>query len=91
MQFKVKDEDFEFTIFTTRADTIFGVTFMVLAPESELVERLTAPEQKAAVETYIEETKRRTELDRMAGKKVSGVFTGSMPSIPSPARKFPSG
>ena len=77
MQFKVKDSDMEFTIFTTRADTVFGVTFMVLAPESELVEALTTPEQKAAVEAYVEETKRRTELDRMANKKVSGVFTGS--------------
>ena len=77
MQFKVKDSDMEFTIFTTRADTVFGVTFMVLAPESELVQALTTPEQKAAVEAYVEETKRRTELDRMANKKVSGVFTGS--------------
>ena len=77
MNFKVKDSDMEFTIFTTRADTVFGVTFMVLAPESELVQALTTPEQKAAVEAYVEDTKRRTELDRMANKKVSGVFTGS--------------
>lgn len=57
MQFAVKDSDLKFTIFTTRADTIFGVTFMVLAPESELVGQLTTPEQKAEVEAYLEATK----------------------------------
>lgn len=77
MQFKVKDSDLEFTIFTTRADTIFGVTFMVLAPESELVAQLTTPEQKAEVDAYLERTKKRTERDRISDKKVSGVFSGS--------------
>ena len=67
----------EFTIFTTRADTMFGVTFMVLAPESEYVSKVTTPEQKAEVEAYLAETAKRTELDRIANKKVSGVFTGS--------------
>ena len=57
VQFKVKDSDLEFTIFTTRADTMFGVTFMVLAPESELVAQLTTPEQKAEVDAYLDRTK----------------------------------
>ncbi len=77
MQFKVYGKDIDFTIFTTRADTIFGVTFMVLAPESELVEKLTTPEQKAAVDEYLAYVKKRTELDRMANHKVTGVFSGS--------------
>ena len=77
MQFKVADQDFDFTIFTTRADTIFGVTFMVLAPESELVEKLTTAEQKAEVEEYLAYVKKRTELDRMANHSVTGVFSGS--------------
>ena len=66
-----------FTIFTTRADTIFGVTFMVLAPESELVEQLTTPEQKAEVEAYINATKKRTERERISDRRVSGVWSGS--------------
>ena len=77
MQFKVKDSDIEFTIFTTRADTVFGVTFMVLAPESELVAQLTTPAQQAEVDAYIERTKKRTERERMADRSVSGVFSGS--------------
>lgn len=70
-------EGASFTIFTTRADTIFGVTFMVLAPESELVQQLTTPEQKAEVEAYLEATKKRTERDRISDRKVTGVFTGA--------------
>lgn len=77
MQFKVKDSDVEMTIFTTRADTVFGVTFMVLAPESELVDTLTTPEQKAEVDAYLERSKKRTERERIADRKVTGVFTGS--------------
>ena len=77
MQFKVKDSDIEFTIFTTRADTVFGVTFMVLAPESELVEQLTTPAQQAEVDAYLERTKKRTERERIADRSVSGVFSGS--------------
>ena len=77
MQFAVKDSDVKFTIFTTRADTIFGVTFMVLAPESELVAQLTTPGQKAEVDAYLEATKKRTERERIADRRVSGVFTGS--------------
>ncbi len=77
MQFHVKDSDIEFTIFTTRADTIFGVTFMVLAPESELVQQLTTPEQKKEVEEYLAYVKKRTERDRQMDHKVTGVFSGS--------------
>ena len=77
VNFKVKDSDLEFTIFTTRADTMFGVTFMVLAPESELVEKLTTPEQKQEVDAYLERTKKRTERERIADRQVTGVFSGS--------------
>ena len=77
MQFSVKDSDLKFTTFTTRADTIFGVTFMVLAPESELVAQLTTDAQRAEVEAYLEATKKRTERERIADRKVSGVFSGS--------------
>ena len=77
VEFKVKDSDVKITIFTTRADTMFGVTFMVLAPESELVEQLTTPEYKAKVDEYVAATKKRTERDRISDRKVSGVFTGT--------------
>lgn len=77
VEFSVKDSDVKFTIFTTRADTMFGVTFMVLAPESELVPQVTTPGQKAEVDAYLEATKKRTELERISDRKVSGVFTGS--------------
>ena len=77
MQFKVAGSDRHFTIFTTRADTIFGVTFMVLAPESELVDELTTEEQKAEVSEYLAYVKKRTELDRISDRKVTGVFSGS--------------
>lgn len=75
--FKVKDSDVKFTIFTTRADTMFGVTFMVLAPESDQVAQVTTPEQKTEVEKYLSYVKSRTELERMSDRKVTGVFTGS--------------
>lgn len=77
MKFNVKDSDLEFTIFTTRADTIFGVTFMVLAPESELVAQLTTADQKAEVQAYLDATKKRTERERIADRRVTGVFSGS--------------
>lgn len=89
MQFKVASQDFDFTIFTTRADTIFGVTFMVLAPESELVEKLTTPEQKAAVDEYLAYVKKRTELDRMANHSVTGVFSGSYAVNPFTGENIP--
>jgi len=77
LNFKVKDSDLDFTVFTTRADTIFGVTFMVLAPESELVAQLTTPSQKAEVQNYIQNTKKRTERERIADRRVTGVFSGA--------------
>ena len=77
MTFRLKDSDETFTIFTTRADTIFGVTFMVLAPESELVKKFTTKEQREAVEEYVRYVKGRTERERMIDHKVTGVFTGS--------------
>ena len=89
MQFKVAGQDFDFTIFTTRADTIFGVTFMVLAPESELVEKLTTPEQRAAVDEYLAYVKKRTELDRMANHSVTGVFSGSYAVNPFTGENIP--
>ena len=89
MQFKVAGQDFDFTIFTTRADTIFGVTFMVLAPEIELVEKLTTPEQKAAVDEYLAYVKKRTELDRMANHSVTGVFSGSYAVNPFTGENIP--
>ena len=77
MQFTVKGQDAPFTIFTTRADTIYGVTFMVLAPESEYVQRVVTPEQKAEVDAYLARCKNRTERERIADRRVTGVFTGS--------------
>ena len=77
MKFKIADSDVELEIFTTRADTVFGVTFMVLAPESKYVDMVTTPGQKAAVDEYVQATKRKTERERMIDKKVSGVFTGA--------------
>ena len=82
-------EGASFTIFTTRADTMFGVTFMVLAPESELVEKVTTAEQKAAVEEYIKYVKGRTERERMIDHKVTGVFSGSYAINPFTGEKNP--
>ena len=89
MQFKVAGQDFDFTIFTTRADTIFGVTFMVLAPESELVAQLTTAEHKAEVDEYLAYVKKRTELDRMANHNVTGVFSGSYAMNPFTGENIP--
>ena len=84
------DKEYEMTIFTTRADTIFGVTFMVLAPESEWVEKLTAPEQKEAVEAYLLQAKKKTERERIAEtRRASGVFTGSYAVNPVTGDKVP--
>ena len=83
------NSSFKFTIFTTRADTIFGVTFMVLAPESELVEKLTTPEQKAEVDAYIEKTKKRTERERISDRSVTGVFSGSYAINPFTGENIP--
>ena len=84
------DKEYEMTIFTTRADTVFGVTFMVLAPESDWVEKLTTPEQKEAVEAYLLQAKKKTERERIAEtRKVTGVFTGSYAINPLTGEKVP--
>ena len=77
MRFSIKGQDEPFTIFTTRADTVFGVTFMVLAPESEYVARVITNDQRAEVEAYLQMVKNRTERERIADRRVTGVFTGS--------------
>ena len=77
VEFAVQDSDLKITIFTTRADTLFGVTFMVLAPESEWVPLLTKPERQKEVDEYLAATKKRTERERISDRRVSGVFTGS--------------
>ena len=82
-------EDSYFTIFTTRADTIFGVTFMVLAPESELVDKLTTAEQRAAVDEYIAYVKKRTERERISDHRVTGVFSGSYAVNPFTGENIP--
>ncbi len=89
MRFPVKESDIELEIFTTRADTVFGVTFMVLAPESEYVKLLTTPEQKEAVEAYLNEVKHKTERERQIDKKVTGVFTGSYAINPLSGKEIP--
>ena len=93
MVFQVKSEGVEsdksFTIFTTRADTIFGVTFMVLAPESELVQQLTTAEQQTAVSEYLAYVKKRTERDRISDRKVTGVFSGSYAINPFTGEEIP--
>ena len=92
MVFKVSNgqQEYDMTIFTTRADTVFGVTFMVLAPESEWVDVLTTPEQKEAVEAYLIQAKKKTERERMTEtRKVSGVFSGSYAVNPLTGDKVP--
>ena len=92
MVFRVSNgaQEYDMTIFTTRADTVFGVTFMVLAPESEWVEKLTTPAQKAAVEAYLLQAKKKTERERIAEtRKVTGVFSGSYAVNPLTGEKVP--
>ncbi len=89
MQFKVKDSDVEMTIFTTRADTVFGVTFMVLAPESKYVDMITTADMRDAVKAYRDEIKHKTERERMIDKKVSGVFTGAYAVNPLSGKEIP--
>jgi leucyl-tRNA synthetase len=88
--FNVKNHDAVIEVFTTRPDTIFGVTFMTLAPEHELVAQITTPEQKAAVDAYIEATAKRSERERMADvKTISGVFTGAYAEHPFTKEPIP--
>jgi leucyl-tRNA synthetase len=89
LKFKIKDKEFDFEVFTTRADTIFGVTFMVLAPESELVKQLTTLDQASEVETYLDTTKKRTERERLADRRVTGVFSGSFAINPVSGTEIP--
>ena len=92
MVFRVSNgtQEYDMTIFTTRADTVFGVTFMVLAPESEWVEKLTTPAQKEAVEAYLLQAKKKTERERIAEtRKVTGVFSGSYAVNPLTGDKVP--
>lgn len=89
MHFAVDGSDVVLDIFTTRADTVFGVTFMVLAPESEYVDMVTTPERREAVRAYVEATKRKTERERMIDKKVSGEFTGAYAINPLNGKRVP--
>ena len=90
VDFKLKDSDKLISVFTTRPDTIFGVTFMTLAPEHELVSQITTPEQKAAVDAYVEATAKRSERERMADvKTISGVFTGAFAEYPFTKEPIP--
>ena len=89
MTFPIADSDKSLLIFTTRADTIFGVTFMVLAPERIYVDDVVTPDQRAAVDAYLDEVKHKTERERMIEKKVSGVFTGSYAVNPITGKNIP--
>jgi len=89
LKFNIKGKDFNFEVFTTRADTIYGVTFMVLAPESELVKQLTTPEQAADIQNYLDATKKRTERERIADRRVTGVFSGSYAINPVSGTEIP--
>ena len=89
MRFPVAGSDVVLEIFTTRADTVFGVTFMVLAPESEYVNKVTTPEQRKAVDEYLDSIKHKTERERMIDKKVSGVFSGSYAVNPLTGKEIP--
>ncbi|MDD2283787.1 MAG: leucine--tRNA ligase [Paludibacter sp.] len=89
MTFRLKGKDVSFDIFTTRADTIYGVTFMVLAPESELVDVCTIPKQATEVQHYLEATKKRTERERIADRRITGVFTGSYAINPVSGTEIP--
>ncbi len=89
MRFSIKGQDEPFTIFTTRADTVYGVTFMVLAPESEYVRRVVTDGQRAEVEAYLDRCRHRTERERIADRQVTGVFTGSYAINPLTDKEIP--
>jgi leucyl-tRNA synthetase len=87
--FKVAESEEQITVFTTRPDTLFGVTFMVVAPESDVVAKITTEQQKAAVEAYVKESTKKTEVERQASKIKTGVFTGSYAVNPANNQKIP--
>jgi leucyl-tRNA synthetase len=89
MRFRIAGSDDELLIFTTRADTVFGVTFMVLAPESEYVSRVVTADQRAEVDAYLDQVKRRTERERIADRRVTGVFSGSYAVNPLTNKEIP--
>lgn len=90
VEFKVKDQDINFDVFTTRVDTLFGVTYVVFAPENALVDVLTTPENKERVELYIEQAKNQSEIDRQSlTREKTGVFTGSYAINPTNGREIP--
>ena len=89
MRFRIAGSDDELLIFTTRADTVFGVTFMVLAPESEYVARVVTADQRAEVDAYLDQVKRRTERERIADRRVTGVFSGSYAVNPLTNKEIP--
>ncbi|MDE6403319.1 MAG: leucine--tRNA ligase [Muribaculaceae bacterium] len=89
MKFPIADSDVVLDIFTTRADTVFGVTFMVLAPESKYVDMIVTPDRRQAVDEYIDSIKHKTERERMIDKKVTGVFTGAYAVNPLTGKKIP--
>ena len=89
MIFKIQNSEIQIEIFTTRADTIYGATFMVLAPESEYVGLLVKPEHQAEVDAYLEVVKRRTERERIADRRITGVFTGSYAINPFNGEELP--
>ena len=89
MRFRIAGSNDELLIFTTRADTVFGVTFMVLAPESEYVARVVTADQRAEVDAYLDQVKRRTERERIADRRVTGVFSGSYAVNPLTNKEIP--
>lgn len=89
LRFAIKDSEEFFTVFTTRADTVFGVTFMVLAPESEYVQKVTTEGQRALVDDYLDMVKRRTERERIADRNVTGVFSGAYAINPLTGKEIP--
>ncbi len=89
LNFKIKNSDECFTVFTTRVDTIYGVTFMVLAPESEYVQKVTTKDCQSSVDEYLDMVKRRTERERISDRNVSGVFTGAYAINPITGKEIP--
>ena len=90
MQFQISNSKFEIRVFTTRPDTIFGVDFMVIAPEHELVKKITTSGQQAEIDKYLKYVESRSEIDRMAEvKKITGAFTGAYAINPFNGREIP--